>query len=126
MAKMKHCPKNFAEANCILGNRDSLRLGNNTYLVSRFSPEENDKHIAIRLHNTDIVKFYSNGRITLHTGGWQTLTTADRINQFIAGRVFQKNWNWFYDCPLTVSKLEGTGVLRVPFVEGMDVAALAQ
>jgi hypothetical protein len=115
MAKMKHCPKNFAEANCILGNRDSLRLGNNTYLVSRFSPEENDKHIAIRLHNTDIVKFYSNGRITLHTGGYQTVTTKERINQFIAGRVFQKNWNWFYDRPLA-------GYPR-QFVEGMDVAA---
>jgi hypothetical protein len=116
MAKMKHCPKNFAEANCILGNRDSLRLGNNTYLVSRFSPEENDKHIAIRLHNTDIVKFYSNGRITLHTGGYQTVTTKERMNHFIAGRVYQKNHAWFY----AESALDWDN--PVDFEEGMDVS----
>jgi hypothetical protein len=43
------------------------------------------------------------------------VTTKERINQFIAGRVFQKNWNWFYDRPLA-------GYPR-QFVEGMDVAA---
>ena len=32
MAKLKATPKNFEQAVAVLGNRDSVRLGNNTYL----------------------------------------------------------------------------------------------
>jgi hypothetical protein len=49
-------------------------IDNNTRIVKR-----EDKY-AIRLHNTDIVIFYPDGRIKLNSGGWKTRTTKDRIN----------------------------------------------
>lgn len=38
---------------------------------------------VIRLHLTDIVTFKPNGTIILNTGGWNTVTTRDRINKQI-------------------------------------------
>ena len=32
----------------------------------------------------------TDGRVALLTGGYRTVTTKDRINQFISGRVYQK------------------------------------
>lgn len=39
---------------------------------------------VIRLHDTDIVTFKPNGRVILNTGGWNTITTRDRINKQLA------------------------------------------
>ena len=95
MAKLKATPKNFEQAVAVLKDRISMRLGNNTYLeVSDSDPLRG--FIGVRLHSTYIVKFWPDGQVTLHTGGWQTVTTKDRINEFITGRVYQKNHKWFY------------------------------
>ena len=37
----------------------------------------------IRLHKTDILTFDSRGGFVVNTGGWNTLTTRDRINHFL-------------------------------------------
>jgi len=58
--------------------KDSRKLANNTYAQRRFSGQ-----IAVRLHATDILTFHSDGQIDLNTGGWDTVTTRSRMNDFI-------------------------------------------
>lgn len=95
MARLKATPKTFAEASQVLGNRCSVKLGHNTFLESYVDGTQVDR-ICVRLHSTNIVTFYPDGRVELRTGGWRTTTTKDRINQFITGRVYQKNYDWYY------------------------------
>jgi hypothetical protein len=35
--------------------------------------------VAVNLHFTDVVTFFSDGRVFLNTGGWDTLTTRARM-----------------------------------------------
>lgn len=111
MAKLKATPKSFAEAMQVLGTKSAVRLGNNTHLVRVAA--DGEILIAVILHNTQIVRFYSDGRVTLHTGGYHTVTTKDRINQFVDGRVFQKDFDWFYAYP---------DAIAVDFEDGMVVS----
>lgn len=117
MAKLKATPKNFAEAVAVLAGRESVRLGNNTYLERL----EGLRFIGVRLHLTYIVRFHYNGLITLHTGGYRTVTTKERINHFVNGRVYSKNYTWFY-CPLVDGRRAGEQA--VPFTEGMHVSRM--
>jgi hypothetical protein len=66
------------------------KLCNNTYLIRRSSEE-----IAVRLHSTDVITFHSDGRIDIATGGWDTVTTKDRINSFCAVRVWSEHGYMF-------------------------------
>lgn len=116
MAKLKAAPKNFAEALEFLhvsgGLHCVVRLGNNTYLEC-FTDGTQIDLIAVRLHETQVVKFYPDGRVTLHTDGHRTVTTKERINHFITGKVWQKNHVWFYTSPChgwTVEFEEGMAV----------------
>jgi len=70
----------YAEATAKLTGRckESRKLENNTYLKRRSASE-----IAIRLHHTDIIIFHNDGRIGVSTGGWNTVTTKDRINRYL-------------------------------------------
>lgn len=56
--------------------RERRKLENNTYLERRYTGA-----IAVRLHRTDVLTFYPDGRIEIDTGGWHTVTTRDRINR---------------------------------------------
>lgn len=38
---------------------------------------------VIRLHHTDIMTFLPNGKIRLNSGGWQTVTTKERLNRYL-------------------------------------------
>ena len=115
MAKLKAIPKNFEQAVAVLGNRYSMRLGNNTYLERL----NGDQQVAVRLYSTYIVRFYQTGRVTLHTGGYGTVTTKDRINQFITGRVYQKNHEWFYVGHNVDGAIDWDNPIE--FSEGMEV-----
>lgn len=57
-------------------NRDRRKLANNTYL------ERRGQNIAVRLHSTDIATFRPDGSVTLDSGGWRTVTTKARMNEF--------------------------------------------
>lgn len=70
-------PTTYTEAKERLGNRESRKVANNTQLIA-FGGER--KPIVLRLHSTNVVTFWSDGTITLNTGGWQTVTTAQRLN----------------------------------------------
>ena len=114
MARLKATPKTYQQAVEVLGNRQSLKLGNNTWL-ERIDPST----IGVRLHYTHIVQFHIDGRITLHTQSngrtFRTVTTKDRLNEFITGRVYQYKHDWFYRDAKDVDWKH-----RQPFVEGMD------
>ena len=88
------------------GNRMRRKVGNNTYAEIL-----HDGTVAIRLHSTDVVKIHPDDTYTLQTGGWQTVTTKDRINRYSPVRVYQRNYEWFV-------RLNGK---EYPFMEGMVV-----
>lgn len=88
-------------------NRDSRKIGNNTYAEIL-----HDGSVGIMLHSTYVVKIHEDNTYTLQTGGWYTLTTKDRINQYAPGYVKQKKGEWFYN---------HTNGKTYPFVDGMVV-----
>lgn len=64
--------------------RDSLRLENNTTAVRR------PGGIAVQLHGTDVVTFRDDGAVVLNSGGWDTMTTRDRLHRYAPGaRVYR-------------------------------------
>ena len=69
--------------------RESRKVGNNTYLI------RHDDYIAVRLHNTEVVRAYPNGDIILDSGGWHTPTTKDRMNQYVSNRIWQEAGRWY-------------------------------
>lgn len=75
--------RDFKAADALLTgrNRDSRKVANNTYLVRR------GEKIAVQLHATDVVTFHPDGSFTLSTGGWDTVTTRDRITTYSPARL---------------------------------------
>ena len=60
-------------------------------------------HGGVTYINTQIVE-WRNGKITLRSGGWETVTTKRKMNQtsnqFALGfGVFQRDYKWFVDLP---------------------------
>lgn len=51
-------------------------IGCNTRLFWR------GENIALRYHSTDIVTFHADGSKVLHTGGWYTVTTLQRLREY--------------------------------------------
>lgn len=77
---------------------------------------------VIRLHQTDILRF-KNDCITLNTDGWRTLTTKNRMNEFLPPpwRVWQKKDVWYVGTSETNKEVykDGTrvfdfGIISVP------------
>lgn len=101
---------NHSEAvNMVRGKRNANRrkVGNNTYAEIL-----HDNSVGILLHSTYVVKIHPDDTYTLQTGGWQTVTTKDRINQYSPVRVYQRKYEWFV-------KINGK---EYPFMEGMVVS----
>ena len=92
----------------VRGKRGVMRskVGNNTY--AEILPYGS---IGIMLHSTYVVKIHQDNTYTLNSGGWQTLTTKDRINQYSPRYVYQKNFEWFV-------KINDKSY---PFIDGMVV-----
>jgi len=94
---------NYREADAKLQGRcgQSRKVGNHTYVKRRWSGT-----IALLLHATDIITWYPDGRIEVNTGGWDTVTTRDRINGFLPApwKVYGErsatilsNFRWYSD-----------------------------
>tara|TARA_B110000902_G_C14192459_1_gene544698 strand:- start:487 stop:945 length:459 start_codon:yes stop_codon:yes gene_type:complete len=67
------------------------KLGNNTYLVVR-----DDGGFGVRLHNTEVVIHYED-KIVLDTGGWYSVTTKARMNEYTPFHICQKDYDWYVD-----------------------------
>lgn len=63
-------------------NKSSRPIENNTRV------ERRDDDIAIRLHGTDVVTYHKDGSVTLDSGGWLTVTTKNRMNDYLGGRAY--------------------------------------
>lgn len=92
--------RSYQEAKNVIGNRESKKLANNTYLVHVQDPDRpsiGKVDLAVRLHNTYIVIFRQDGKVVLNSGGWQTLTTRDRMNRYIPEpwRISQTQGIWY-------------------------------
>lgn len=100
-------------------------LRNHTRLMARGSGT-----YAVRLHSTDVVTINPDGTYALNTGGWLTVTTKDRINDYSPARVYSAGsqtaggsavWCvWHESDPVTAPKIrkcrtcKGTGELHHP------------
>lgn len=75
----------------VLKNKTRRKVANHTYM-------ELDKgYVAVRLHKTQIVRFYQdNDLISTHTGGWDTVTTRERIGRYSPIKPFIKNGVSFF------------------------------
>lgn len=80
---MDFTPRDFDDADRFLAagrtapSRERRKIGNNTWL------ERRGTDIAVRYHATDIITLHSAGTVTLATGGWFTVTTKARLNDFL-------------------------------------------
>jgi len=87
---------NYKEAKKVLdnkrGDKNSKKVANNTYL-KRYD----DGTIAVRLHQTDIIQYKPNGTIILNSGGWKTVTTKARMNEFLPNPygILQEKGVWY-------------------------------
>ena len=70
-----------------LGITKSKLVKNNTRLT-----EYADGRRTLRLHATDIITWKPDGKIILNSGGWDTVTTRARFNEFLPDyiRVYRK------------------------------------
>jgi hypothetical protein len=82
--------------------KDRRKVANNTYLERRAATftikgkTTGIGSIALKLHNTDIMTAYPDNTVTLNTGGWRTITTKARMNDFLPfGRIYQKDSIWY-------------------------------
>jgi hypothetical protein len=71
-------------------NANRRKVGNNTYAEIL-----SDGSVGIMLHSTYVVKIHEGDLYTLNSGGWQTVTTKDRINQYSPKRVYQRDYQWY-------------------------------
>lgn len=94
---------NFQEAKNIFEKSRKRKLYNNTYLT------KTEEGFGIRLHETIVVELLKD-RARLNTGGWKTITTKDRINQYSPLRVFQKSHVWYL------------GTEENPYFDGIEVS----
>src|SRR3954471_5754607 len=67
-------------------------LQNNTRLFQR-----SEDSYAVRLHNTDVITFNSDGTYALRSGGYHTITTMDRIRNYAPVRqtLFSERGQWY-------------------------------
>lgn len=86
---------NYSEAETFLeGGRDpSWRKISHNTVVHRKSHGS----IAILYHSTDVITYHMDGRIVFRTGGWYSLTTKVRLNEFSPCRVWSDKGTWEID-----------------------------
>lgn len=78
--------------------------------------ERADGSKVIRLHLTDIITFNLDGSVTLNSGGWQTVTTKDRMNKFAPCRVFQEKSVWYVSLDGGWDRKN-----RIPYKDGITI-----
>lgn len=76
--------QSYDEALKFLGKRESKRMAYATVAHRIYLPSETiepEFAVAVKHHNTDIVTYYPDDEIELQTGGWDSATTVNRMNQ---------------------------------------------
>lgn len=84
---------NYDEAQTYLGTKADRPLpGTKTRLVRL-----GDNCIAVRQHRTHIVCYYADQPTTIDDGGWQSVSTKRKINQYTPDnfQVWQEDFVWY-------------------------------
>jgi len=81
---------NYLDAKKMFETSRKRKLGNNTYLEGN-----DDGSFAIRLHGTQIVKFYPD-KTVFNSDGYMTMTTKARINEFSDFYIIQQKGIWYF------------------------------
>ena len=111
----------YAELDARLTGRcaKSRTVANNTYL------ERRGDDIAVRLHATDVVTFHADGTATLNSGGWLTVTTKARMNEWLPGGISlgSVKGRWYFMYP---GHYEGNSYVKseranVPYADGITL-----
>jgi hypothetical protein len=55
-------------------------------------------HYGLELHGTMVLRIYVDGWV-LSAGGWTTVTTKARLNEFGPARISQRDWTWYVASP---------------------------
>lgn len=78
-----------------------------------------DGETVVRLHRTDIVRKLADGSVILTSGGWQTLTTKERMNaQMPAGAsIYQAKGLWY----VARGYWSDPSRVTVPYFDGIQV-----
>ena len=95
----------------VKNNRKQRKIDNNTTAYIEY-----DDSVSVELHSTKVVVLYPNGLVKLQTGGWQTVTTKDRMNQYSPVYVQQRKGEWYVKI-----RREDGGRDEFPFMENMVV-----
>lgn len=75
----------------LLGKCDRKRIDSNTWAVRRADA------IDVVYHRTPVVTHAADGAVVYRDGGWQTVTTKRRLNDWGADHVsvYQENFVWY-------------------------------
>ena len=83
-----------------------------TYNTIRYK-KSGDNRIYIRFYDTDIIIFYRH-YVILNSGGYKTVTTKNRINEFQnICQIQQIDFQWFVSTPI---------IKAINFYEGMKIS----
>ena len=67
-----------------LGSVRAVRLPETgTVLRKTWDHERSQYGYAVRYHDTDVVTYWEDGTVAVATGGWLTVTTVARMQQFL-------------------------------------------
>ena len=113
-AKMSCTVATYEGLSNFLGTKQVKKLGHNT-TVERLGEFE----VGIKYHSTFIIRIDATDFITLNTGGWETSTTKERLNQFLRCRnvyIQQKKGDWIIHGPNDT----------LPYVNGMQILPTGQ
>lgn len=102
MVTYEECLKEFNKARTSIIFREKCKkIENHTYIFER------DGMMAIKYHNTFIVKIDSDNNYYVCNGNWYTRSTLDRINRYIPIRFWQQKYGWFYVLKGVLHRFEG-------------------
>ena len=72
------------------GRGGSKKLRNNTYLL-----RVEEHTLAVKLYAVCVVYIRDDGTYVLNSGGWQTHTTKQCINEYTHAWIYQKKYVWY-------------------------------
>jgi hypothetical protein len=84
------------------------KVQHNTWLV-----RNGENAIGVVLHNTTLVTFHRDGSVELDTGGWRSVTTADRMRSYSPFRIVTVDGDWHIMHP------DAKGGPSIPLIDNM-------
>ncbi len=113
MGSYGNLPGSFAACAAYLGKKQERRIGGvRATTIARMS----DGSIGVVYHRTAVVTFFADNTAKIDSGGFETVTTKQRINDSLRDRgvsVYQKAGAWY---------LTSAGREPVPFYNGAIVS----